>query len=160
MRWCPGGGEVIRAKRAYEAPSSEDGRRVLIDRLWPRGVTKAAARIDRWEVDLAPSAELRKWFGHDPTKYARFRQRYRMELLRHQETLVRLALEAERGPVTLVYAAKDPEHSNASVLLELLDEILRAGLPGPGKTGPRGRRGIVRKPVRSETSSDGEMRPQ
>ncbi len=115
----------IQTKRAYEPPSPHDGKRVLIDRLWPRGVLKEKARIDAWMKVLSPSAELRTWFGHDPQKFPRFRERYRTELLRHRDELAALVIDAENGPVTLVYAAKDAEHCNATVLKELLEEVLR-----------------------------------
>ncbi len=115
----------IQVKRAYEAPAPEDGARVLIDRLWPRGLTKEKARLVAWRKELAPSEELRRWFGHDPDRFGRFRARYRMELLRHRDALADLALACERGTVTLVYSARDKEHNNAAVLKELLEEILR-----------------------------------
>lgn len=120
---------MIRTKRAYDPPTPDDGLRVLIDRLWPRGITKERARIDRWSRELAPSTELRRWFGHDPNRFERFRERYRAELLRQRDALAALAVEAEKGPVTLVYAAKDDRHCNATVLKELLSEVLRGGLP-------------------------------
>lgn len=116
----------IRTKRAYERPSLTDGKRILIDRLWPRGLTKRAARLDDWRKELAPSEELRKWFGHDPPRFARFRILYRRELLRHPEVLATLVVEVERGPVTLVFAAKDSAHCNATVLQELIEEIGQA----------------------------------
>lgn len=116
---------MIRIKRAYESPASTDGDRILIDRLWPRGLTKERARIDAWRRDLAPSDELREWYGHQADRFPRFRERYRMELLRNRAALVELALATERGPVTLVYAAKDADHSNATVLRELLEEVIR-----------------------------------
>ncbi len=119
---------MILTKRAYERPSRADGKRILIDRLWPRGLTKSDAHIDSWLAELAPSSELRTWFGHDPAKFPGFRERYRMELLRHREALTNLAMEAERGVVTFVYAAKDSEHCNAVVLKELLEEILDGGV--------------------------------
>ncbi len=115
---------MIRIKRVYEPPSPQDGKRILIDRLWPRGVRKDRARIDEWRKDLAPSDELRRWFGHDPKKYRLFRARYRMELLRRTDAVADLVLAAEAGTVTLVFAAKDADNSNASVLKELLDETL------------------------------------
>ena len=115
---------MIKTKRAYDRPSPEDGRRVLIDRLWPRGLTKDRARIDEWRRDLAPSDALRRWFGHDPAKFPEFRSRYRTELLRQRNALADLVCAAERGVVTLVFAARDPEHCNATVLKELLDESL------------------------------------
>ncbi len=115
---------MIRTKRAYEPPAREDGKRVLIDRLWPRGLTKEAAHLDDWQRELAPSTSLRVWFAHDPSRFRRFRERYRKELLRHRDALADLVLEAEKGTVTLVYAARDPEHCNAVVLKELIEENL------------------------------------
>lgn len=120
-------GPMIRTKRVYDPPSPLDGQRILIDRLWPRGLTKERARVDLWSRDLAPSPELRTWFGHEPDRFPRFRERYRNELLRQRDALATLALEAERSPVTLLYAAKDGEHCNATVLKELLEEILGGG---------------------------------
>lgn len=110
---------MIRLKRAYEAASDDDGTRVLVDRLWPRGVAKADARIDWWAKALAPSAELRRWFGHDPDRYQAFARRYRQEVEGHPD-LERLRELADGGTVTLVYGAKDTEHNNARVLAELL----------------------------------------
>ena len=118
---------MIRTKRVYDAPSSEDGRRILVDRLWPRGLTREAARLDEWRRDLAPSPELRVWFGHDPAKFDRFRRRYREELRPQRATLTSLAAESRAGTVTLVYGARDGRHCNAAVLQELLEEILRGG---------------------------------
>lgn len=116
---------MIRTKRVYDPPSSEDGRRILIDRLWPRGLKKGSGRLDDWRRELSPSDELRRWFAHDPSRFARFRARYRMELLRHRESLADLVISAEKGPVTLVFAANDREHCNATVLKELVEESLR-----------------------------------
>ncbi|MDE1882091.1 MAG: DUF488 family protein [Euryarchaeota archaeon] len=116
---------MIRMKRVYEPASPTDGRRVLIDRLWPCGVTKSGARIDAWRRELAPSEALRRWYGHDPKRYRTFRERYRMELLRQRETVADLVLEAERGTLTLVFAAKDHRYSNARVLKELVEECSR-----------------------------------
>ncbi len=116
---------MIRTKRVYDPPSPEDGRRILVDRFWPRGLTKESARLDDWERELAPSDELRRWFAHDPSRFARFRARYRMELLRHRELLADLVISAERGPVTLLFAAKDRRYCNATVLKELVEENLR-----------------------------------
>ena len=110
---------MIKIKRAYEAPSAGDGKRVLVDRIWPRGVTKEEADIDWWAKDVAPSTELRKWFGHDPAKWPEFRERYRKELKGNQE-LARIGEMAKSGTLTLVYSAKDEEHNQARVLLELL----------------------------------------
>jgi uncharacterized protein YeaO (DUF488 family) len=110
----------IRLKRAYDDAGEEDGLRILVDRLWPRGVTKGRAAIDLWLKDIAPSAELRSWFGHDPVRWAQFRRRYRRELAEHREEVARLRKLARQGPVTLVYAARDETRNDAVVLRELL----------------------------------------
>ncbi|HEY3550703.1 MAG TPA: DUF488 family protein [Gaiellaceae bacterium] len=107
-------------KRAYEPPASSDGYRVLIDRLWPRGVSKQEARLDEWARELAPSSELRRWFGHDPARFGEFRRRYREELAVHEEKLRELRRRARAGTLTLVYGARDSEHNDAVVLAELL----------------------------------------
>lgn len=120
----PPGAAVIRVKSIYEVASRSDGRRILIDRLWPRGVKKSVAMLDAWSPELAPSEELRKWFAHNQVKYARFRARYRMELLCRRDAVAELVLGAERGVVTLICAAKDPLHCNATVLKEIVDEVL------------------------------------
>lgn len=112
----------ICAKRAYEPAAADDGYRVLIDHIWPRGVSKERAALDEWAKDLAPTAELRRWFNHIPSRFAEFRERYRAELEAHGPELDRLrARAAERG-VTVVYAARDTDHNNAVVLVELLRE--------------------------------------
>jgi uncharacterized protein YeaO (DUF488 family) len=110
----------VRIKRAYDAPEPGDGHRVLIDGLWPRGVKRDALALDDWARDLAPSDELRRWFGHDPERFAVFRERYRAELAPRREQLD--ALRERDGPVTIVYGARDREHNNAVVLAELLRE--------------------------------------
>jgi uncharacterized protein YeaO (DUF488 family) len=110
----------VRLKRAYEAPATTDGVRILVDRLWPRGVRKADAAIDEWAKDLAPSAPLRKWFGHDPARWPEFQHRYAAELGRHAEALERLRALARKGPITLVYSARDQVHNDAVVLREML----------------------------------------
>ena len=110
----------IRLKRAYEPPAPEDGTRVLVDRLWPRGVSKAAARIDQWLKEIAPSADLRKWFGHDPARWPEFRRRYAEELRERAGALRALRKLASNEPVTLVYAAHDESHNDAVVLREAL----------------------------------------
>jgi uncharacterized protein YeaO (DUF488 family) len=112
---------VIRIKRVYDPPSPEDGIRVLVDRLWPRGLSKRAARFDRWEREVAPSTELRRWYGHDPARYAEFRRRYLAELKGRPELLQRLREDARRGPLTLLFAAREGERSNAAVLKECLE---------------------------------------
>lgn len=110
----------IRVKRAYEPAGESDGTRVLIDRLWPRGVTKSEAAIDDWFRDLSPSSELRKWFGHDPARWREFHRRYTAELMQHQGRLEELQRLAEEGAVTLVYGARDEAHNNALVVKDLL----------------------------------------
>ena len=110
----------VRLKRAYEQPSSEDGTRVLVDRLWPRGVRKTSASIDFWVKDVAPSTELRKWFGHDPIRWDEFQRRYQAELARHPDALEELRALAKGGRLTLVYAARDELHNEAIVLRDLL----------------------------------------
>ena len=110
----------IKLKRAYERPAPEDGTRILVDRLWPRGVSKAAAAIDQWVKEIAPSTALRKWFGHDPARWPEFRRRYAAELREHREELDALREQGARGPVTLVYSAHDEEHNDAVVLREIL----------------------------------------
>ncbi len=112
----------VATKRAYEPPAADDGERILIDRLWPRGVTKERARIDLWLKDVAPSRELRTWYGHDVEKYAEFRRRYQAELAEEPgaSALALLREHAARGPVTLVFAAKSADYCNASALSELL----------------------------------------
>jgi uncharacterized protein YeaO (DUF488 family) len=110
----------IRLKRAYDPPSPEDGVRVLVDRLWPRGLRKNDAAIDRWLKDIAPSTELRRWFGHDPSRWDEFQHRYRHELSAHAELLDELRELARTGVVTLVYGAKDERHNDAVVLRDVL----------------------------------------
>ena len=107
---------VIKLKRVYEPPSSKDGIRVLVERLWPRGLTKQRAAVDLWLKDVAPSPELRKWFGHDPTRWKRFQERYRDELREQREAVRLLKQKAKERTVTLVYAARDEEHNGALVL--------------------------------------------
>ena len=110
----------IRCKRAYEPALESDGYRILIDRLWPRGVSRADARLDEWARDLAPSTELRRWFGHDPDRFAEFRRRYRDELSTQEAKLRDLRRRAREGTVTLVYGARDTEHNDAVVLAKIL----------------------------------------
>ena len=110
----------LAVKRAYEAAKPEDGQRILVDRLWPRGVTKAQAKLDDWLKDIAPSAGLRKWFGHDPARWDEFRRRYREELKQHGPLLRELRRQARKGPITLVYAAKDEAHNEAVVLRNVI----------------------------------------
>lgn len=111
---------AVRTKRAYERAEPGDGYRILVDRLWPRGVRKEAARVDEWAKELAPSPELRRWFGHDPERFEEFRRRYREELAGRAEELDEVRRRARAGTVTLVYGARDREHNGAVVLAELL----------------------------------------
>lgn len=112
---------MILIKRAYEKAEKSDGRRVLVDRLWPRGVAKAKAHLDAWEQGVAPSTMLRKWFDHDPKKFAEFKKRYRAELQSKKDLL--RALKQSSRTLTLVYAAKDPKINHAVVLKEMLERI-------------------------------------
>lgn len=110
----------MKIKRVYEEPDKEDGLRILVDRLWPRGLTKEKASVDLWLKDIAPSTELRKWFGHDPDKWVEFKKRYRSELKENEEKVSLLKDQMKKGIVTLVYGAKDKEHNEALILKELL----------------------------------------
>jgi len=112
--------ERVRLKRAYEGPAADDGIRVLVDRLWPRGVKKTEAAIDHWMKELAPSTELRKWFGHDPARWEEFRRRYAAEIQEHRNELDRMRGLMREGTVTLVYSAHDKTHNDAVVLREIL----------------------------------------
>jgi uncharacterized protein YeaO (DUF488 family) len=111
---------MIQLKRVYKAPSRKDGLRVLVERLWPRGLTKERAAVDVWLKDVAPSPELRKWFGHDPARWEQFQERYRRELREKKDAVRLLKVEAKEGTVTLVYAARDEEHNGALVLKRIL----------------------------------------
>ena len=133
----------VRVKRAYEPAESADGYRVLVDRLWPRGVSRERAKLDGWEKELAPSTELRQWFGHEPSRFAEFRRRYIEELRGERSRLTALRRQARVGALTLVYGARDSEHNEAVVLAD----VLRRGLPqvhsdrksrsGGARSGPR-----------------------
>ena len=111
----------LKLKRIYEDPSEEDGTRILVDRLWPRGLTKEKARVDLWFKEVAPSTELRTWFAHDPEKWSEFKARYKAELRRSGPQLTLLKQAVIRGTATLLYGAKDTEHNEAVVLHELLN---------------------------------------
>ena len=113
---------MIRLKRAYEDPSPLDGHRVLVERLWPRGVTKERAALDLWLKEVAPSTELRRWFNHDAARWPEFQRRYREELLRRPQELAELRRLAAAGPVTLVYGSRDEQHNAALVLRGLLED--------------------------------------
>ena len=113
----------LKLKRVYEAPHKDDGTRILVDRLWPRGLTKEKAKVDLWLKEIAPSTELRKWFGHDPKKWRSFRERYQTELKHHADQLKLLKSKAKEGTVTLIYGARDQEHNEALVLKEFLERM-------------------------------------
>ncbi len=120
----------VRVRRVYDEPQKEDGTRVLVDRVWPRGLAKERAELDEWAKDVAPSTELRKWYGHEPERYAEFRKRYQHELAdpEHKAAVSHLRDLAERGPLTLLTATKSVDHSQAPVLAELIKR--RAGGAG------------------------------
>jgi uncharacterized protein YeaO (DUF488 family) len=111
---------LIKLKRAYEKPGKDDGERILVERLWPRGLTKQGAKIDLWLKDVAPSAELRRWFGHDPDKWDEFRKRYQKELKSKDDLIRLLKRKAKSGAITLIYSARDEEHNSALVLRQFL----------------------------------------
>lgn len=116
----------IQIRRIYDIPSPSDGKRIFVDRLWARGLTKEKAGLDAWERDIAPSTELRKWYGHDPDRFPEFRDRYRAELDANGKAAdFAEKIRKENGRITLLYGAKDGAHSNAAVLKEWLEEILR-----------------------------------
>jgi Uncharacterized conserved protein len=116
---------TLKIKRVYDAPSEADGYRVVVDRLWPRGISKDDLKVDIWLRDVAPSDELRKWFGHDPAKWQGFRSKYTQELNSNKEFEKLLDLVRERERVTLVYSARDTEHNQAVVLKELIEKRLK-----------------------------------
>ncbi len=117
----------IGLRRAYDPPGAGEGWRVLVDRLWPRGVARARLGLDEWAKEIAPSDELRRWFGHEPARWEGFRRRYRDELAARPEAVAALVGRAAAGPVTLIYAAHDRERNNAVVLREAIAEALRRG---------------------------------
>ena len=129
---------MIRIRRAYEPAARGDGRRLLVERLWPRGMRKEALRLDAWVKDVAPSTELRKWFSHRVDRWTEFQRRYRRELSAHRDAWSPILEASRRGPVTLVYSAHDPEHNAAVVLRDYLE---RRTL----KTAPRRKRAVARK---------------
>ena len=116
---------MIRIKRVYREPSSRDGVRILVDRVWPRGISKERARVVEWRKDLAPTTSLRKWFGHEPARWIEFRRRYRTELTQSGmvDELRKLARRSSKRTMTLVYGAADEAHNQAVVLKELIDEL-------------------------------------
>ncbi len=115
---------LVRIKRIYEPAMKGDGYRILVDRLWPRGVSKVAARIDLWMRDIAPSTTLRRWFNHDPAKWEEFCERYQAELREQQPLLDALRQQAKEGPVTLVYSARDERFNQAAVIQLVLKQLI------------------------------------
>ncbi len=111
---------MIKLKRVYETPSKDDGERILVERLWPRGLSKEQAKVDLWLKEIAPSAELRKWFGHDPDKWDEFRRRYEKELKGKRDLIELLRRKSKEGTITFVYAARDEERNSALVLMRFL----------------------------------------
>ena len=114
---------AFRLKRIYDNPAKADGRRVLVDRVWPRGLTKEEAQIDDWMKEIAPSTRLRKWFGHDPARWMEFKKRYAAELKGQREQVKQLAQQARKGTVTLLFGAKDIEHNNAVALKKYIEKL-------------------------------------
>jgi uncharacterized protein YeaO (DUF488 family) len=114
------GATEVRLKRAYEPPADSDGVRVLVDRLWPRGLRKSDAAIDHWMKDVGPSTDLRRWFGHEPSRWNEFRRRYRVELSHKPEVVNELKALVHKGPITLIFAARDELHNEAVVLRDVL----------------------------------------
>jgi uncharacterized protein YeaO (DUF488 family) len=115
----------VALKRAYDPPARGDGRRVLVDRIWPRGIARDDLRIDAWLKELAPSTSLRKWFGHDPNKWEEFKERYARELEERPDALAQLIGMAKAGRLTLVFGARDTEHNNAVALKEYLERLTK-----------------------------------
>lgn len=118
---------AIKIKRAYEEPEKKDGYRILVDRIWPRGVKKEEAAIDEWAKDLAPSTALRKWFGHDPELWTAFQKKYRDELKANSEVENTVAAWKQKRLITLVFGAKDEAHTHALVLQQYLDNLFKKG---------------------------------
>jgi uncharacterized protein YeaO (DUF488 family) len=123
---------MIQLKRAYEKPSRDDGLRILVERLWPRGLTKESAAVDLWLKEVAPSSELRKWFAHDPAKWEQFQKRYWKELEQQEEAVQLLQQKSQQDTITLVYAARDEEHNGALALKQFLE-----GCTSPARRGIR-----------------------
>ena len=115
---------AIKVKRVYDKPAKSDGHRVLVDRIWPRGLTKSELRIDEWLKEIAPSTGLRKWFKHDPAKWNQFKKKYAAELKEHREEVGKLARRSRKQSVTLLFGAKDTAHNNALALKEDIEELM------------------------------------
>lgn len=112
----------VKLKRVYEEPSDSDGTRILVDRLWPRGLTKEKAKVDVWLKDIAPTTELRKWFNHEPSKWLEFKKRYQAEIINNTGAVAALKKHLENGKATIVYGAKDKEHNDAVVIKQYIDK--------------------------------------
>ena len=123
----------ILLKRVYETPEPSDGFRILVDRLWPRGMLKISAHIDLWHKDIGPSTPLRKWFGHDPSRWIEFQERYILELRNNPDAVEQITVQVRRGLVTFVYAAKNKEHNHALVLKEYLENTTKRSGNGLGE---------------------------
>jgi uncharacterized protein YeaO (DUF488 family) len=138
---------MLRLKRVYEPPARSDGRRILVDRLWPRGLSKKDAAVDDWLRDIAPSTELRRWFNHEPEKWPEFERRYRHELRAHADLLRAVTAQATRGTVTLVYGARDEAHNDAIVLARVIRARIRlaAAATRKNKHRPTGAAGTRRR---------------
>ena len=128
---------MVKTKRIYDEASPADGKRFLVDRLWPRGIKREEVRIDEWLKDIAPSTELRKWFSHEPAKWQEFKNRYKKELENKTELTGKLQAEAKKRTITLLFAAKDREHANAEVLKEVLDKAMAGRSKGIIERGKR-----------------------
>ncbi len=139
----------FRVKRVYDPPASSDGIRLLVDRLWPRGLSKQQARIDGWIRDVAPSDGLRRWFGHDPSRWDEFRARYFAELDGKHDTWAPLLARARRRPITLLYAAKDEAHNNAVALKEYLEDRSRRAMATARGRRDRGTRAGLKRSSRA-----------
>jgi len=113
----------VKIKRVYEKTDEKDGKRILVDRLWPRGLTKEKAKVDLWLKEIAPTTTLRKWFAHDPEKWEEFKKRYRIELKNNSEAVETLKDEIKKGPVTLIYGAKDEVHNEARFLKDAINKL-------------------------------------
>ena len=122
----PAPAKRLRLKRVYDPPAPGDGVRVLVDRLWPRGLTKKKAAVDHWMKEVAPSPQLRKWFGHDPDRWVEFKRRYKSELRQHKDLLAEIRKLNKQRSVTLLFGARDEEHNDAVVLREVLARAARA----------------------------------
>jgi uncharacterized protein YeaO (DUF488 family) len=118
---------MIKLKRAYDKPARADGERVLVERLWPRGLTKEKAKIDLWLKEVAPSTELRRWFGHDPDRWSEFRKRYRAELKDKEDLIETLRKKSNQGTITFVYSARDEEHNGALALKKFVEGSSKGG---------------------------------